>query len=121
MVKGLRIKTFLHFIPSIAMSIGSNEEAPSMSIQITDQKEEKYFLYNIIKSVESYFNKLICFELFLTKKEFQMGTILKKTQILECKKVIAPKGWQCRDSGALSRMRTTHQEYNVSFSEYSCA
>ena len=43
----------MNFIPSGATSMGSNERAPSLPIQITDYEEDKYFLYNPIKSVES--------------------------------------------------------------------
>ena len=52
-------------MPSIAMSMGSNERAPSMSIQVKDQEKEKYFLYKLIKEMKSSINKLISYDSLL--------------------------------------------------------
>ena len=48
----------MHFIPSIATSLGSDERDPSQSVKVTDQENGKYFLYSPIKFVEEYINML---------------------------------------------------------------
>ena len=54
MQQGAYTWTLMHFIPSIATSMGGNERAPSLSVQNIDQEKEKYFLYNPIRSVDSF-------------------------------------------------------------------
>ena len=53
----------------IATTTGSDERAPSLSIKITDQEKEKYFICNQFESIESYINMLISYDSF-SKKEF---------------------------------------------------
>ena len=54
------------------------------------RRKEKYFLCNPIESVESYFNMLTGYDLFLAKK-ILMGDILNKTEILEYKEAVVNK------------------------------
>ena len=80
------------FIPSIAMSTCSNKRTSNLLIQITDQEKEKYFLYIPIESVESNIHLFTSYFLLIAKKVYLVSTILKGSEILECKEDIFNMG-----------------------------
>ena len=77
--KGLRFEPPIYNTSSIATSMGRNERASSLSIQIIDNEKVKYFPYNSIESEVSCINTLT----------YLMGSTLKAQEILECKESIA--------------------------------
>ena len=66
--KRLKFEPPMHTITSTATYLGSNKRAPSLSIQITDHKKKKYFLYNPIESSDSYINMLNSYYVCITKR-----------------------------------------------------
>ena len=106
--KVLRFELPMYFIPSIATSMGSNGRAPSESIQITNEEKEKYFLYDPIKSIESYINICSNHDLLLAKEGYLSGTILNEKEIIKCKEAIANKE-KSKKNGKME-IQKLHQE-----------
>ena len=52
-----------------AISISSNERAPGLLI-VANQEKEKYFFYNLIKSVENHIKMLTSYDPLLRKKGY---------------------------------------------------
>ena len=74
----VRSDFLMHFIPSSDTSMDSSKKAHSLSIEITNQEKEKYFLYNQIKSIESFINMLTSIELCFAPNNNKLLMLLIK-------------------------------------------